>query len=366
MTVELDGQAPAFRDVLDVLTHAEIVESATWAVKGVAVERRRHRNVSFLVEVGGGSSYFIKQMHPRAGLTGVGREALVHAALLRSGSPLLSRALPTLLWQSKSGGTLVYAVTEGDVPMTEQVRSGRPSQRLARNLGSTLADLHRMPPPPYEAQFPHGLVLHRPTLSDLPSRSGANLELVRRIQEHGQLLADLDEAAASWRADAFVHADMKFDNILSRRSADGRRRGTCIIDWEDAGAGDARWDVGAVFGAYLATWLTSIPSIQVESPSHLFPLAKVEREALLPSVEAFWQSYAARRRLMPDESREFLRGAVQYAGVRLIQAASEGTGSTPLTAVHLFLLQVGANMLARPDDALSQLLGIGAGSVAPS
>jgi aminoglycoside phosphotransferase (APT) family kinase protein len=356
-----DDEPPTFRDVLNLLTSSGVVSGATW-VEGVAIERMRHRNICYLVEVADGDSFVVKYLHPRSGRLGVAKEAAVLGDLAAAGSPSLRRVLPTLVWHSEARDVLVYAATAGELPMTHQVLRGRPPQRLARSLAVALAHLHRAPTPPYTAQRPHGLTVHHPLLSSLESTSGANLELLVRIQGNDRLVADLDHAAEAWRTDTFVHGDLKFDNILGRRDSGGRSQSVRIVDWEDAGAGDARWDVGAVLAAYVAAWLTSIPNIRAEGPSALAPLARVKREALLPSVRAFWECYSSRRLLDRDEPGEFLREAVRFAGVRLVQAASEGTVATPLTAVHLFLLQVGANMLARPTDAMTRLLGLGIGS----
>jgi aminoglycoside phosphotransferase (APT) family kinase protein len=361
-----NDEPPSFHDVLDLLTRAGIVSRSKVVIDGVRIERLRGRNIGYLVEINGGDAFFVKYLHPRAGRLGVGKEAAVNRDIARFESSSLRRSLPTLLWHSEDMDVLVYSAAVGELTMSDQVRSGRPSQRLARDLATALAELHRSPAPAYKAQSPHGLLLHHPTLAELPARSAANLQLLRLIQGNDQLVDNLDHAAASWHSHTFVHADLKFDNILVRRGPDGRSQSVRIVDWEDAGAGDARWDVGAVFGAYLATWLTSIPHVRADSLSPLAPLARVKRETLLPSVRMFWECYAGRRQLAPEESRDFLHVAARYAGVRLVQAASEGTTAMPLTAVHLFLLQVGANMLARPRDAMTRLLGLQTGPGAVS
>lgn len=356
-----DDEAPSFHDVLHLLSRAGVATEPSLVSHGFRIERIRGRNTCYVVEVGNGGAFFIKYLHPRSDRPGVAREATVNREIAASPGSTLRRSLPRLLWQSRDGDVLVYDATVGESTMSDQVRSGRPSQGVARNLATALAQLHRTPRPGYAAQIPHGLRVHQPTLSELPSRSAANLKLLRLIQSNDRLLIALDHAVASWRSDAFVHADLKFDNILIRRGEDRRSRGIRLVDWEDAGAGDARWDVGSIFGAYLAAWLTSIPPIRVDSLSTLTPFARVKREAVLPSIGSFWTCYVARRYLAREESEEFLYEAVMYAGVRLVQAASEGTMVTPLTAVHLFLLQVGANILARPQDAVMRLLGLGTG-----
>jgi hypothetical protein len=78
-----------------------------------------------------------------------------------------------------------------------------------------------------------------------------------------------------------------------------------------------------------------------------------------PAIRSFWRAYVKRRGTGPGESRELLRRAVRYAAARLIQSALEQMQlRSRLTGNVVCVLQVSLNILQRPEEALTLLLGL--------
>jgi hypothetical protein len=79
-----------------------------------------------------------------------------------------------------------------------------------------------------------------------------------------------------------------------------------------------------------------------------------------PAIRSFWESYVRRRGFDRVSSREKLRLATRYGAARLLQTAFEQSQNVShLTGNLVLLLQLSLNMLARPDEAGADLLGIG-------
>jgi hypothetical protein len=132
------------------------------------------------------------------------------------------------------------------------------------------------------------------------------------------------------------------------------------VDWELADFGDACWDVGSVFQAYLASWLLSMPGDAGADTTRLAELAAFPLERMQPAIHAFWRAYAGTLGLDGAAAAERLRRSILFAAARLIQTAWEHTAQTEHVPPNvLYLMQVAMNVLTRPDDAVRHLLGFG-------
>jgi aminoglycoside phosphotransferase (APT) family kinase protein len=145
---------------------------------------------------------------------------------------------------------------------------------------------------------------------------------------------------------------MKFDNLVVRNGG-----GTMhVVDWELADVGDSAWDVASVLQAYLSWWIATInPQAPNETP--MYPL-----ESIQPAVRAFWDAYAAARRLDVRAAGEELVRAVSYAGARMLQTVYESMAYAPaLTPNAIWQVQACVNILKEPRAATADLLAIPAG-----
>jgi thiamine kinase-like enzyme len=163
-----------------------------------------------------------------------------------------------------------------------------------------------------------------------------------------------------WRRDALIHGDLKWENcvVLPPETEDGAP-GLRIVDWEMADFGDACWDVGSIFQAYLCFWILSIQAADTAPPERLPQLAQVPLERMQPAMRSFWHAYARTLGADEEDAAERLRRSALYAAARMIQTAWEHTAFVPTVSANvLCIMQVAMNILLRPDDAVRTLFGI--------
>jgi len=330
---------------------------------------RRNRNVK--VFRSDGPSYLVKQGIDADGRATVTHEAAVYDLLGRSSERNgITRHLPRVFEFEPETGTLVLELFDRASDLRAyHSRLARFPVGLGADLGRGLAHLHRIPLGAGRSGSvadPEGpmvgpawtLFIHRPPLRRFWEMSAASIALTRIVQQFDQLGAMLDDLIAGWRVETLVHNDLKSDNCIVLAGKRGRGR-TKIVDWEFAGPGDPYWDVGSVFGSYLSSWLYSVPILGAEFDNRSLALAGLPLERMQPAIRSFWTSYTLERGLGADEVAPALVRAVRYSGVRLLQTAYEHTQSSQqLNGNVVGILQLAANVMARPWEACGGLLGI--------
>ena len=331
----------------------------------LVVEDMSRRNCNFRVLADPGPSYLIKQGPEAVGYGTLHHEALVYRML----EPHYGRHMP----RSHGYDAGHRALTLEYLPDSETVRDTRrrrraASSRVAWALGAALAELHELPMETFPTRPLHpeatpawGSSIHRPWLSMLADMSEGNLAMIELVQGDQQFSWLLDEVRGDWRDDAVIHGDLRWDNLLLCPPPDGTRRTRLkLVDWELARVGDAAWDVGAVFGDHLQDWVNTIPPLADTNPSELATFARHPIDHAHRATQSFWDSYRRDRRLGVTASTLMLHRAVRFAAVRLVQGAYEQAQSKPrLTSSMVLMLQLSLNMLVRPLEAASALLGIG-------
>jgi aminoglycoside phosphotransferase (APT) family kinase protein len=350
------------------------------------------RNHNALVSAGPAVGLFVKQgrsapVRPRTGWTGSGslaHEAAVYSLLAslpprrrsggrgriggRGGIGGISEALPRLLGFDSERGLLIMESLPDAADLTSyQLRTGRFPATVGTRLATALADLHdrardaaREKPADFPGRMPWVLAIDRPGTAFYREMSNAGIELVRILQSSPELRAALADLRTGWRADAFVHHDIKWDNCLVLAAgASGRRTRLALVDWEFADLGDACWDTGSVFGAYLGCWLTSIPVTGRELPDHYLELAAYPLARMQGAMRAFWAAYADARGWDPATADAALIRSTRYAGARLLQTAYERShGAARVSTTVVCLAQLAENVLLRPHAAVEHLLGV--------
>jgi aminoglycoside phosphotransferase (APT) family kinase protein len=324
---------------------------------GVVVREVSSRNRNFAVEVDGGRSYLLKQGRSAEGAATVAREAAVFEELGERGDEL-TRSLPNLVGYDRDEGVLVLElVREAEDLRARQLRLEAFPPRLGERLGSALGTLHRemrasFPPAP----TPWVLSLHRPDTGVFRDSSAANLELIGIVQNAEPLGERLDELGEGWRVETLIHQDAKWQNCL----VDGEER-LYLVDWELAVAGDPHWDLGTALSGYLGAWLYSIPVVAGEPPERFPGLAHFPLETMQAALRALCEAYAGAADGRPALTEEALRRTVAYAGARLLQSAFESSQfDQRLNSTAILHLQLGSNLIQRPDDAAERLLGLAA------
>ena len=313
------------------------------------IEDASRRNRVFLVTARGAPGYVVK-LAAVPGDRGVEREATVLERLAASA------LAPDRVLHDAATGVLVLALPEGAHDLAEHHARGRFPVTLARAAGKALAALHALPPSILDgvpAADPHALLaIHRPDLAMLRGMSAAGVELVRLIQASAALCARLDELLAAPHRVRVVHGDLRWDNLLAvPRPGSRRRTRLLLVDWELAAVGDPALDLGAYLAECLRAWsrYAGIPDPHAPGRRLVDPVRALP--SLWPTVAGFWGAYGGDAAL--------LRRAVQCAGARLVlNAIEEAQSLSALDDNVRATLQLGANVLARPEDAATHLLGL--------
>lgn len=346
------------------LTSPQCIVDCDFEVSEVS---RRNRNFRVLSERG--SSYLLKQCKSPGETDTLLHEASVYSLLDQvAGESSLLHYLPRVEQYDANEKVLILELLRNarDLRELSQYRN-RISKRMAITLGHALGSLHRVTgsalAPAQEIGLrnhcPWVLSIHRPSLGIFRDTSSANLQVIRIVQNTAGFGTLLDQLRESWRVDAVIHNDMKWDNCLVLRARSGREPVLKIVDWEFANLGDSCWDVGAVFSAFLSSWAFSVPICGEEPAGYFLELAKYPLARMHPVIREFWEAYREGRGLSRAESDNFVLRALRFGAARLLQTAFEQMqSSTVLTGNVVCLLQLSINILERPSEALVHLLGL--------
>lgn len=336
---------------------------------------RRNRN--FRVVGSDGLSLLVKQGLIRDGFSSIEREARAYRLLggleppeapARSVFPHAPRALA---YDADCDVLVLELLMAASTVRQVHLARRPPSRAVARLVGAALARLHRYvgtEATHSSAQNllgfgePGVLSLRRPGLTLFRDFSNACVDLVRMVQGNADLGENLSRLHQDWRTDAVIHHDLRFDNVLLTGpgvDAAPRRRRVTFVDWETAALGDAGWDIGTVIGEYLGDWLSSIPGAYGQPPEQLLHLATRPLDSMQPAIVAFWFSYCKELDLGGAAAHEQLIRATRFSGLKLIQSALEQVQRQARWSIPaVCFLQTGANILARPEQAVEVLLGL--------
>jgi aminoglycoside phosphotransferase (APT) family kinase protein len=359
-------------DVVEYLLARNLIDAAAIVDGDLRLVDASRRNTNFRVVRERAPSYLLKQGAGRDPFVSTAREAFVYAFLAEaSDGEAVARFLPRVYDFDADRELLIIELFEDAEDLRAyHHRRGRFARSVASALGTALAHLHAVPAladsttggHALDAPEPAGLFLHRPGLPVLHDLSGAGTEVVRLIQRSDGVFDALEDMRRKWRRDRFIHHDMRWDNVLVTRTTGGKAA-LKLIDWEAAGLGDPGWDLGGILGDYLACWITSIPLTGHDTPDRYLGLARYPLGAIAPAMRAFWDAYVAAADLTEAQTSELLTATARYTGLRLMEMALEHVQHQPdcnMTAVTL--VQVGVNIVTRPEHAASVLLSLAAPS----
>jgi hypothetical protein len=359
------------RELIDLLQQRALLTPAEILDGDFQITRVDRRNQNFRIETFGARDLFVKQ-GTAAGATGsMAREASVYELL--AAPPIAERTAKyvtrCLGYDPSARVLMLEALPDAEDLQRYHLRTRRFPDRLASELGTGLARLHRATQ--FLADRPsaaRSLGPVRPWICELPNpevgllreASAINLKLIGILQDEPVFAPEFARLLSEWRAESLIHGDVKLDNCLTfnARPKSGKR-GLKLVDWEFAGLGDPRWDVGSVLSSYLELWVFSIPMPKPERPDLLageaqFPLATIQRP-----IRTFFGSYLEAAAIDPALVPSWVQTAVRMAGARLVQSAYEYAATTSeLAAPILTLLQLALNVLKSPERAAADLLGI--------
>jgi hypothetical protein len=196
--------------------------------------------------------------------------------------------------------------------------------------------------------------------------SWASLEFLRILQDNDDLCDWIGRVRTKWQPEVFFHGDMRLDNCIVYGNSNQRPTRILLVDWEFAGMGDARWDIGAVLAEYLAFWLNSIPIGGDVPAACAVDLAGRPLRGIVPAIRAFWQAYKSSLPAQSAPTSASIVNALEFGAVRLVQIGFEQSQLVDrLSAKAVGVLQLAYNILRRPREAAVQLLGISLREVYP-
>jgi aminoglycoside phosphotransferase (APT) family kinase protein len=353
-------------DVANYLAELGLVEPDSMVDGPLCIFEASGRHRCWHVIRDDGRCYLLKQAYVTDRGAALAHEAVMYERLQpdHTGRSELGSYLPRYFGYDRHRGLLVLERTRSARTLREyHVTSGNFSRTLAAALGKALACLHglrlRRQDADLGAAQPWVLAANRPGLAFVRDFSDVGVQLIRIVQQYEELCRLLDRARASWRGESLIHNDVRWSNCLVLAPSGARRTTRLrLIDWELAGVGDPRWDVGCALAEYLSFWLLSIPA-STDTPVDDWPeLARHPLEDMQPAIARFWVSYAARAK--PRSGRQaFLIGSTLYAGARLVQNALEQLQMAPrLSAFAVLAVQLALNIMRHPERAAAQLLAL--------
>ena len=360
---DVDDVQTAIRVGLE--THlARIDDLVGGRISVIDLSRRNHAHA---VVVKDGPSYFIKQPTNRTMAESVRNEASVYQLLHRLSPSDEGMALaPRFHAFHEDSDALILEYLPGVCPLsTYRYERRRPLKWVARSLGRMIAQLHNITheistnpsvlQETISSYAPPVFYLLTPSVSMYCMLSPANLQLLQELQDNQRLQEQVEAARKQWSPSCLVHGDLKWDNVLvCPPCPPARSRALRIADWELAGVGDPAWDVASVLAAYISAWIRAEQLVSTRIPSR--PTAPPDMSAL---CRTYWDAYAEDRRLTAHEAGVMLRRAIAYCGMKLIWVAIEGMQeSRMLSATYLTHVQVGLNVLERPEEAVVYLCGL--------
>ncbi|WP_217209176.1 phosphotransferase family protein [Streptomyces sp. AC550_RSS872] len=267
------------------------------------------RRLVLLVELADGSAQLLKWPDSDTELDN-DYEYVMLSLFDRLDFPAQTRAaLPRLLAGGPETRVIALDVVRDCDPLSDLIRGRQPvdTGHLVR-LAAVFAGLHRTPIAEAYAEYPEWLlwppVPKTTDLSPYEYAHGCGMEFDVYIRTMQDLAPDFRELHDDWRPDSLVHFDMRDDNILIARDPDSPLP-LRIIDWELAGFGDPRYDIGYLVGQFMMGALRRHGDMNASTSAQR-------------NIRTFLTAY---RRLSTleraDEERIF-----QYAGITLLLQAS--------------------------------------------
>ena len=170
--------------------------------------------------------------------------------------------------------------------------------------------------------MPSILVFHQPGPENCAGLSRADLEILRILQANAGFVEHLERLTRSWRPETVIHGDIRFDNVLVRSPRADEEVDAIelwIVDWEMVRIGDPAWDLAGALQDFLVLWVSSMPLSDELTTEEMTARARVPLDELRAASRALWAGYRAAAGLEVAEEGGFLRRAVAFAAVRLIQ-----------------------------------------------
>lgn len=347
------------------LCDGEVEDGAAWRVT-----ERHSRNRNFAVTRDDGArAFFVKQLRAQdtESFEMLRREARVYQLSRKDEDfAALREVVPPFFGFDAAARTTILGALDGENLLQLQQGLGRFSTKFGRHLGLALATIHLRVGRAMSLNPPRDLFGLKPPGIFTAHRGGplvrwlgpGQMRLVERVRDHARLARALDDLAATWRRDTFIHGDIKFENCVvvnddrGRNESGSRARSEVkLVDWELADFGEAAWDLGSLTQAYLALSLSNAPAESRQSMTEQFQMSAMKLDGMRRAVTALWRAYLLV--VAPDETtrRALIERSLLCAAARLIQTALEVMHGQPQpTQLALSLFDASIEVTTRTHE----------------
>jgi aminoglycoside phosphotransferase (APT) family kinase protein len=354
-----------------------LVDVASLVRHGLRIEEVPGRNRNFRVLGGPGQNFFLKQA-PR-GEIGTNGPLAVEASLYdwvatNAGAAELRSIFPRRRHYDPERSILVLDLVAGAAHPALLQDDASPDHlaALRRLVATALAQCHGLPirldaaiGTELAEAAPWVFNLARPAPASLRELAPAQLSVIQAIQSQPDALIALDRLRNEWRPTRLIHGDFKWNNVLLQQDNAGIPIRVLLLDWELAQVGDPAWDVGAALHAFLTEAILKLELTDGTRPEVAAELLGAVIPKLHSAHRDFWAGYLAAACLTDAEANTLLSRLSGHVATRLLKSAyewSQAEARMPRSAAAI--LQLGINMLVRPDAARELVLGLdGNGSV---
>lgn len=335
---------------------------------------RNNRN--FKVRWGSSKGSFIKQTKSLEAfpLASIRKEAFCYQWAQRF--PDWAKLIPSLIDYDAPRHTLILEL----LPHSQNLREYYHQQAMfpehvASSLGQALSIFHAIDVdsladsridsqhrPNFSKRVPWIFTYHKKSLFDPAHLSGGAEQLGDVVRGLPQLQLDLARLFDIWRFEEIIHADIKWDNCLVYSEQNVLQMK--IIDWEVVDIGDARWDVGSVFHAYLSHWIMRHYSDPKQQRQSMIDETKQRMPNMFASIQAFWSSYCSARKIADADRSAYLTVCLEFAAVRMLQTAFESLRFCTEMSPHAYaLVDLSQQVLLDPRRAAAELFGFAEGAL---
>lgn len=326
----------------------------------VRVEDASRRNLNLKVISSRGPSFFVKQADSTdcSTVESIRREARYYQFFENGAAVPRRRLFPRLVHYDADRVVLVLELIPSAISLGQylNLQAGAPQRETAAAVGRAIAAFQRVRPPqrPSAEQrpdVPWALRFTFPPPDLLRTSSLGQIEVIRIVQKNGDAWRMMAGVRDAYGGDCLVHGDLRWDNLLMR-SPHGRTSSRLwVVDWELADVGDPAWDVGSVLAAFLARCVCYMQPGDDINPDSLRSGFVAQLPTAQAEIAAFWNSYQQSATHAESDIAAFLKRATLFCGARLLQVAFEWSPGQTLTPIAACFLQLGLNILRRPDDA---------------
>lgn len=295
------------------------------AVDGEVVVRDVSRSNSVFLLSADGLECVVKGPGPTAG-EGQGsltREGQFYARV--AAEPLLRTLVPAPRLRGAVDDLLVLERARPGQTLDEHARTcGDPVGGLVL-LGRALGAWRRASPAFAAPDLPGRLPWVLDSLETPPpavvARSDGARGLADAVRADGVLRDGLRALHRSWRRDAVIHGDVRFDNALIEHETPSGRPHAVLVDWEHLDRGDPGWDVA---GALADAVAVEVAPANVPPPGTGYRRARpVELAHVAPAGRRALQAFAGgyRETAPPETADADLRAGLALLPARVLNIA---------------------------------------------